>query len=952
MNEFFEKELNRHEVLPDELARVRSLKDMVQYLCRTFQTSINQPSQSQAENNVPSRKRGNAEMQTDSDSDSTGSSCVSTHATSVQDLPGTRACPAKRPKMSFDGLIIGRKNDLCLENVAAIDRVTPFKTNPQDPTSSKYLPASASKAIGLLTESMMSSDFPKMLAENINNEFDHNISVHQLPEKMPQLVRNLEFSLNFDDLVGDICQDQIGLSLNSSSSVSGMPSGPEDDTIELATNRQLDTPIPSESSGMPRYSLRSQRKSMASSNTPTELNRIPSNKDAKGKAQITHEIILKPSSQPQRDEPILIDSDSEGAVTTTSQMQQPTTNQLYLFLNSDQNPYIIYPALAGQSNFLDTYTIQPSTSTIPIKMAHTVNQNDQYSQYFTSPRDQKKIDDLIDPNATQSNQIAVLTSPNQDNNRNRLIEMNPSDIDNEGQIKSEVSNDPAQQQEEIKNNEQTNSISNSLIQLQHTTSDQKVMTPEKMIKTSISCSSKSLSEPRNKIPVCRVLDLDNTPKKFIPQLSGIAELVNLSSKFSSNTPQNRSIISSTPRSAPPKINSVMRSEKVPGQKIVESTSTDAFNPIDENTALSAGSDTPRVRKTDRNSCKRTISTHKEINPEENQKRLKRVAKTKKKICQEDGDSNEAQSSVKIEEIPPTKEDALVEWERIRLARLNPEQFEKNLREQNSRNQETKVPAGRKKNSRRTKKKPAPKTKQSLKNSLNESNKSVDMSINSSIDESMLNSTETNLEAQMLEANLKSAKKVTPIKQMPAPKSAKKKTHKVQIKLMPSPKNKLKRQKNAKKEPSTLISYPANEKEEKLEGNLTEKPIESEPQTVTESETKLAMLTTENTNDDLEVAQNLITMQEVILEQARKHTMNPEIQIDSVSMSEKEKEVPPTKVTDEPMKLDGKNVEVLKNLNPPNLNISELLETPYKQDNSWTIPKTPCPDALPPNLQTP
>lgn len=952
MNEFFEKELNRHEVLPDDLARVRSLKDMVQYLCRTFQTSTNQPSQSQAENNVPSRKRGNAEMQTDSDSDSTGSSCVSTHTTSVQDLPGTRNCPAKRPKMSFDGLIIGRKNDLCLENVQAKDRVTPFKTNPQDPTSSKYLPASASKAIGLLTESMMSSNFPKMLAENINNEFDHNISVHQLPEKMPQLVRNLEFSLNFEDLVGDICQDQIGLSLNSSSSVSGMPSGPEDDTIELATNRQLDTPIPTESSGMPRYSLRSQRKSTASSNTPTELNRIPSNKDAKGKAQITHEIILKPLPlQTQRDEPILIDSDSEGAVTTTSQIQQPTSGQVYFFLNSDPNPYYIFPAIAGQNNLADTYTIQPSTSTIPIKMAHTVNQTDQYSQFFTAPSDQKKIDVLIDPNAMQSNQIAVLTLPNQDN-RNRLIEMNPSDIDNEGQIKSEVSNNPAQKQEEITSNEQTNSISNTLIQFQHTTSDQKVVTPEKMIKTSIPCSSKSLSEPRNKNPVCRVLDLDNTPKKFIPQLSGITELVNLSSKFSSNTPQNRSIISSTPRSAPPKINSVMRSERVPGQKIVESTSTDAFNPIDENTAISAGSDTPRVRKTDRNSCKRTISTHKEINAEENQKRLKRVAKTKKKICQEDGDSNEAKSSVNTEEVPPTKEDALAEWERVRLARLNPEQFEKNLREQNSKNQETKLPAGRKKNSRRTKKKPAPKTKQILKKSLNESNKSVDMSINSSIDESMLNSTETNLEAQLLEANLKSAKKVTPIKQINAPKSAKKKTHKVQIKLMPSPKNKLKRQKNAKKEPSTLISYPANEKEEKLEGNLTEKPIESESQTVIESETKLAMLTTENTNDDLEVAQNLITMQEVILEQARKHTMNPEIQIDSVSMSEKVEEVPPIKETDEPMKLDGKNVEVLKNSNPSNLNISELLETPYKQDNSWTIPKTPCPNALPPNLQTP
>lgn len=976
MNDFFRKELDRHDKLPKGLLSVRSLPDMVHYILRQFQNGVNQPSQSQIEIGEPSRKRSNAELvQSDYESDSTGTSESPPQATNVQDLPGyTHPPPTKRRKIYDPSMIMGNKKhelyslvNIGKENAAS----TPLKimTTPQDPTSSKYLPTSASKIVdigGKLSESIIATGLHEVFAQTINNAFEkENCSSDQLPDKMPDIVTLLQECPTFGDIVKEDCSGIYEYHLmDLSSSPSKGQSETDDDVIETTDDRQLDTPVPAESTKTGRYELRSHRKS-----TPTFNTSIETKKKKNAKAQIISnekiDLLSQSTIKALRNEQIItIDSDSEGAVTTTSQqqfqpiqpIQQNNGQPLYFEWPAESGQYFMTYAMSGKSNLI-VDQIQSSNS-----MAHGVDQ----PQFSIVPNqtETETIDldnyQSIELNALKTNQIVLETEFGLriENASDRLIVVNSSEVDKEGsqpvqekQQTSSAPEEPPKNEAEANSNEQTNNKSNFFAQFKQT-SDQKIITPKQSIKANMPSSSRSLSTPRNKNPVVRVLNY-NTPSRF-HKLPGIMELNVDTSKFCTDTPQNRSITSSMPSSAPPKINSAVQSTKESAEKAVESTSAEVFNPMDENTVVSAEGETPKVRKTNRRSCRRTISSHKELNAEENEKRLKRVATTKKKICIEDGDSNGSQKNEKQEEIQPaSKEDALAEWQKIKSARMNPELFEQNLREQNSKKQDIERTTGRKKraNARGSKKKPVSKAKPAPKDALNDSN--VDISMNSSIDVDTLNSTQTNLEARILEENLKSAKKMTPIKQRIAHKSAKKKTPigKLQIKLMPSPKNKLKRQKNAKRDSAGESTSKEAHKKEPCASSMP--ASETAQQQQSESDPKSAMLATENTNDDLEVAQNLIKMQEVILQQEndRKMAQSAEIQSDSVSMSEPTKEVPIFKTSSELIPTDQFSLDLLKMVHQPNLSMSALLDTPFKE-NILLLPKTPGFNAIQPSQQTP
>lgn len=959
MNEFIDNEYKRHEQVPNELSQLQSLKDKVQYACRVFGTAGDN-SQGQS---APSRKRPNVSV-IHSEYESDSSCHSSPQATNVEDLPGYTVPPSKRRKLYDPSLILSNKTDTtCLDQSKAEKvKTTPFKAIDiiqvvQDPTSSKNLQKSASKIIFSkkeLSDSVLAHNGESLLAQNINDVFDHNISTHQLDDKMSSIVEAAVSNPTFADIVAELCSV---IDEQSSSGASRPASEPENDFSQIETNRSLHTPIPkADTNRSCGYGLRSQKKVTPDLNTSVE---------SKRKKDKRIEIL----SNVRISEPIEVpDSDSEGAVTTTSQQQSLQSHAPVLYFEPQLQTWLLLKP---------NYDTQPSTSTAPIFDNATIpNVIDQSQIAFTSDGKFLNLENftIVNSNASQqsSNQIIVSdvsqadAMSNGDENRSRVIIINDEEVEKEGNfpvpiaqsvdtiqktVETAADSDPKQEEAiEIVDNK-------SLALRQLKLAEQKIVTPKQLIKSNIPGSSRSLSTPRNRNPHVRVLDF-NTPSRF--RVAEISENKNDSisntSRFFSETPQNRSITSSMPTSAPPRVNSVTQTQKKSDEKCDESTATEPFVPdCDESTVVSAEGETPKVRKTNRKGCVRAISAHKEINLVENQKRLKRIAQTKKKICPEDGDSNDsdtAKKEVKVEaKVPVSKEDAEAEWERIKNAKNNPELFEQQLREQNSKKQS--LTTGRKK--RRTARKPTAKIKPAAKAVLDESIKSVDMSLNSSLDPDMLNSTLINLEARMLEENLKSAKKVTPVKPTVASKSKKKKTQmsKVQIKLMPSPKNKaLKRSKSKKELKPAQAPNETNKIEPATVETPAEPPIANKPTEVD------AQKTNENTTDDLEVAQNLLNMQAMILkENERKNVQTTEVQSDSVSMSQPTDAntavaVAVCKTVSEPMALDKRaDAELLRNVHQPNLSMSALLETPFK-DGPQIFPKTPCFGNILPHMVTP
>lgn len=983
----FKTKLERYKQPPDELLRVQSLKDKMLYVNNSMDTIAAQTSNQ----NIAMRKRSNKCLsKSEYDSDSSGN--LSTQATNVQDLPGYMRPAIKRRKINDPRLIISNRIESKMISPDADSKSTPIQWNTnqdqnQDSTTNKHLQMSASKVTipgKMLSDSIIAHrGFTDFIAESINNAFEYNLSCDQLPNKLSNILATTERYPTFDDIVQDVCPEAFNTqSMHSSLNGSKPSSEPDDDkqTALVCENRQLDTPIPNDSNRSGRYELRSHNKSATTSttlNTSTESKRKKS-----GKAEIISDervnIVPQSAIQTIQNEPILIESDSEGTVTTTSQQQ------------SQQFGNLAYDSQTQRSVLILGY-IQPSTSTTAPMLAPMIG-NFNFVEQSQIQSDQLiggkmlNLENYIDSNILQSNQIVryddvqITSDSNQigsisNDGDIRIVVVDDVDVEKEGNQSIQLlQQNTTKLTEPIKEKFAEQQTLTLTQQNQVNEQKQSITTPKQLIKSTIPSSTRSLSTPRNRNPHVRVLDF-NTPSRFrlMEIIEDNNELQTNTARFFNETPQNHSITSSIPNSAPPKINSIIQSRKMTDENMIETIGSEpTFVPINEDTVVSTDGETPKVRKMNRKSCVRTISAHKESNPKENEKRLKRVAKTKKKICQEDGESNNDSDGLnKNEKIHVTavvsKEDAAAEWEKIKSVKNNPELFEQNLREQISKKQEIeiektkKTTTGKKPRSRRPLKKSKSNNNAKVKPVvtkaavLTELVKSVDVSMNSTLDlDNVLDSTLTNLEAQMLEENLKSAKKATPIKQEIIPKSVKKKTpmgKKLQIKLMPSPKNKALRRLKSKKfltSTQTLNAAVKIEPVPNTSSKMTKKPIETRIDDVKSIELESSKRN-ENTMDDLEVAQNLINMNEVILQQEnqrKKSQTTTDVQIESVPMPPQSVVLPKTEL----MKLDRIEHEHMSTLQP-NLNLSSLLETPFK-DNAQTFPKTPGMNNVQPHLVTP
>lgn len=960
MTERFQNLLNHFEQIPIDLLRARTLKDKLLYLLGRISENDGQSSQSMGV--TLAKKRSNVSiMQTDYDSDSTDMSTP--RATNEQDLPGySGASRPPRPKRRklYDPTLLYMINDK--NDVTNTDGNKPeqLKSTPSKPSGSLQDPTSTKKRIPgeTLSETLLSYMSPGRIAQQINNGFGEEvISLDQLPDKMVNIMTTFE--------------DMVDLRINENDNSSSCGSKAVSDA-EFDNNRQLETPLPTDPANGCRYDLRSNRKSTSN------LASAESKRKRNSKIQILSDEQINP---PGSGSEIVIVSDEE-PVSTTSQSQQVQQTQFQAVgmtvlyngvpfipvYDPESNSVKLTPISQDRSNFVNE-PIHPCTTSIPNQIIGNVIDSSGYM--IATDQSNNQFINFVDNSAIigsniLSNRFITETTSNQmdaTNNsaENRMIVVVTDDVNKEGtqpiqvnqQSTCEIPKEVLKEQSHETNANQMKDKPNPMAQFK-VISGQKVVTPKQLIRPNIPSSSRSLSTPRDKIK--KVLDF-NTPNRF--RLDEIMEGKNETglntSRFFSETPHNRTITSSVSRSAPPKVDSAVQSRRASIEKSLESN--DAFVPAEENTVISVEGETPKVRKNNRRSCVRTISTHKEINAEENEKRLNRVAVTKKKICADDVDSNESEKNDEI--------NAAEEWNRQKEARNLP--IDQIVREQNSKKEENKMPTGRKR-SRRSKKKPPPKKNTNpAKAVIEKLTKSFDVSLNSSLDISM-NSTIQN-EAKMLEENLKSAKKLTPIKQT-IHKSAKKKTpigKKLQIKLpTKSPKYKaLKKIKSAK----NLVTEKTNNDNAKAD-NVTNNAVlkteidtksatmankmEIEPQ----SNDQAQIYVSENTTDDLEVAQNLISMQEVILlqESEKKKAQKPstpEVQSDSVSMSASQPvvEVAVCKTMSQPLPVEKISSTLLKNIAQPNLSLSALLETPYK-DNGLAFPRTPGLNSILPQLTTP
>lgn len=969
--------------IPYELHAIKdSLTLQVQYFIQKLksfrenaQASHNHSQSNQSITAAASRKRTNSISQYISDSDS------------MEQLPP----PAKRERLGYDRNLM--YSERC-ETPQKGDFLSQYQNS--NPTSSKYLQMSASKLYSGkdLAEVTMDCDFdmPAFLAKRINESI---ASIDQAHEKAGDIVGTMPETL--DTLVNKYV-DQHNLDFVTYSPASGSHANSDEDCeiVSLETNGDLNTPIPiaSTSTGTSRYELRSNRKSASAASV--ESKRKPRTEKAQILSDERVSLSLEVNAQTATEPIELLDSDSETVTTTTQQhqplyipLQQAGFTQVYDAATGVQ--YILqfqsqpqYQSASSTVDITDTTTANSTTSNVIDESQFTINDGSQVLSIM-----------VPNPNATTI----------ENDERNRLIVVNTEEVNSEGSqsvqmvqvdqqpsAKGTVTEQPKQIGDEVatKNlvvNDSTDLAADQLQQI----SGQKVVTPPKQsIKSHIPGSSRSLSTPRNKNPHVRVLDFNCTPNRF--RLTGIEELKNESmstaSRFFTETPHNRSIVSTQPSSAPPKVDSTIQRRRISVEKAFElsASTADAFVPSDENTVntvISGDGETPKVRKSNRRACSRSISTHKEIHADVIEKRSKRVAATKKKICHDDGDSNSSEENNKKPDtnlmIHISSEDAMAEWQRARNASKNPELFEQQLREQNSKKQGNEQSAGRKKRPTRSKKKTAAaaaaadRKKQTDKISPKDSTKAEDISLNSSLENDTLNSTQLNLEARLLEENLRSAKKITPIK-LSLYKPAKKGSPmgKLQIKLMPSPKNKaLKRLRSSKnlspangKNKCATVGA-SNSDSDKLtaakvdveKNDVANKVVDSGAHNQLSNESTEKTADIQRPEEEVQVAENLVNMEELIAlkENQMKKDQANEMQSDSNSMlrppADKQTGCYATTSSTDSMPIDKVNAILMNNANQTNLSMSALLETPFK-DCGLMLPQTPNFANLLPQLTTP
>lgn len=980
MTEVIDEELNKHEPMsvPYELQQLKTSDEKTIYICQKYRmfrknaTSESSQDLGQIQSTstgAVSRKRPNISRNSRNSSDSDLMEQSSEH--SMQQNSSSYSRPAKRRRVIDDpDLIIVRKSESKMSEKPC---KTPLKvyltSHHKGPTSSNTLQMSSSTLFTgeQLGESVINAN----VLMNITQQINELPNVEERLGKAGDIAGNVVTNQDLLDTLVNNCIDDI-MPTFSSSGDSRAYSEEDCEIVPNEDDRELNTPNPKESLFKSRYDLRSNRKSILGASAEA--------KQRSERPQILSDQrvdILPPGVLSQcRSEPIeLSDSDTE-AVTTTSQphyQQQPIYFQIpqqqtgsYIQIDPTSGKLLLISNGQSQPLALSLAQYQTATSTVGFPMDAIATNVIDDSQFTVN----------------EGPQLLTMVAPNQncstisDDKHNRFIVINSDDVITEGnqtvqtiEIEQQTlsadlmaaatnqsqnaSEDQVESQQIEK--DKTDPVTAQLKQI----SSQKVVTPKQLIKSNIPSSSRSLSTPRNKNPHVRVLDFNCTPNRF--RLSEISENKNESntSRFFNETPHNRSIVSSLPSSAPPKVDSTIQRRQISIEKSIESSAADAFVPSDENTRISADGETPKVRKSNRRSCVRSISSHKENHPDE--ERSKRVAATKKKICPDDGDSNASdKKSDSKEAIPISNEDAMAEWQKLRNASKNPGVFEQHLREQNSKKQASEHSTVRKKRPSRSKKKPAAtaaaRKKQIDKIVPDDANKPENTSLNSTIDPDLLNSTELNLEARLLEENLKSAKKATPVKQT-VHKSAKKKTpnRKLQIKLMPSPKNKaLKRLRsaknlaaaNAKDKSATSVSCSISLdklNEPKVTAESTQPASEVANQLPAEAVEKSADL---HIDKAMEASEILIGMPEIIKQQEieRRKSQNQDIQHVAISMSQQPAEAaaePAKNAASEPAPIDNckSTAALLQNMNQPNLSMSSLLETPFK-DYGVAFPRTP------------
>lgn len=886
-------------------------------------------------------------------------------ATVEQDLPGNRPSE-KRRKLHDVRLLFSSRGAEPTKSTMTFDNVkTPAK-------SSMCLPTSVTKTPGideLFTNSMLNRDFQDIVAESINNAINGNGSLSgQLENVLPAILAETEQNPTYDEIVSEAIQFQNqnyfgfdGLDSNSriSTSTPSKSSGAEDVVDDLATDRPLNTPEPMNESIKQRLRPRK-------NNTSAHTNETKRISKAKEIHVLSNETIVGPPEPvvENLNDVIVVNSDSEETVTTTSmqplQLAQPT---YFLKYNpSEQNFELEIPTQSTgemqslQNNLNIPIVFDPATyqmQTFIVDSQTLLNSNEFQANQF-----------LINP------ALGSLQLESVDESRKRVIVIdNEVDADNNNQqivyTEEQLTITQAIPPEEEEEEEVTQNVEKNLAQTKQIKAETKIGTPTEQIKPNrIPSSSRSLSTPRRRNPHVRVLDF-TTPARF--PLAEISEAKNESSVFNASklftiTPQNQTITSSIPSSAPAKMSACVDRTKAKITKKIEpiaeeSSSADSAIPFgqenDEDTVISVGSDTPKVRKKLRSSCVRTLSSNKVINAMENEKRFKRVAKTKKKICEGSDNSNDGQKAeepinVKKDDEP---KDPLEEWKRLREISKNPMYFEQNLRENESKKQAiitAEAPNRRKRRPQRkaaakkqTKKKPVKKSvgkstdkpiEQQSTEQLNESCKSTDISLNSSLD-TTLNSTQLRLEAKLLEDNLASAKKATPTKPTPPQIKKKKTPAKVHIKFMPSPKVKL----NAKlkKTPlkkQTIKAETKNEAPKQCADAVKTEEIEVEnmkDQPAVAVTSTDSALSNKSTQEDLEAATELLNMKTIILQQEKDKILSESVKKQDPSDSV----IPSTSKITEVLSTDIRS-------HSKDSDVSSL-ETPFKNESGLPLfPRTP------------
>lgn len=881
----------------DAFERVRLMRQLLREKGKWCKCTCNCARRSTVETLIPTLKRRLSATVTNEEMDQ-----LIPTATIEQDLPGNRPFEKRRKLHDVRLLFQSRGGD---EPTTSTDTMT-FDNVKTPAKTSMCLSTSATKTPGIpgdyLTNSMLNFDFQNILAESINNAFDGHSSLSgQLENALPTILAKTEQNPTYDEIVLEAVQFQNtnnfgfdGFDSNSimSTSTPSKGSGAEDVADDLAVDRPLNTPVPMNESIKQR--LRP-RKSNISSKT-NETKRISKAKEIH---VLSNETIVGPSESEvdNLNAVIVVDSDSEGTVTTTSmqpvQLAQPT----YL-LKFNRNQQTFQLEIPTQSTGEQTQSLQNNFN-IPNVFDSAPYQ---MQTFIVDPQT------FVNSNEFQANQFIInpalgsVQFERVDESRNRFIVIDDNEVNEDNNMQQIVC---IEEQTIPPEEKVTQNIDKNMAETKQIEAEPKIGTPIERIKpNNIPSSSRSLSTPRCRNPHVRVLDF-TTPARF--PLSEICEAKNESSVFNASklfaqTPQNQTITSSIPSSAPAKMSACVDSTKAKIKNIIElnaeeSSSADSAIPFgqenDEDTVISVGSDTPKVRKKLRSACVRTISSHKEINVDENEKRFKRVAKTKKKICEGSDNSNDCQKAekpVNVTKDDEPKLDAFEEYKRQRLISKNPMYFEQNLRENESRKQAkitAEAPNRRKRRPQRPQKSAAKTKKKSVKKSaeklteqpieqttteqLNESCKSADISFNSSSD-TALNSTQLRLEAKLLEDNLASAKKATPAKPTPPQIKKKKTPAKVHIKLIPSPKVKLnaKLKKTPQKKLATAAKTKSEEPKQSVDAvnieeaevvNVTDRPAVA----VTSTDSTLP---NKSTQEDLEAAKELLNMKTVILQQEK------------------------------------------------------------------------------------